>query len=341
MNVTKINELNHKNILFIKDLINDSFVRYSFGNTFCAFQSITNNNLFYIIYSTKTNSIISYNLITNQKLTEIKYAHNKTITNFNYYSDKNNKRDLFLSISAEDNTIKIWNTYNFTCITNLPNVNNSGFILSSCFLYDNKTDNIYIITSNRNWGNNKTEKIKIYDLNGHKIKEIKNSNNNTFFINTYYDSKLYQKYIITGNDLGNSYSYNFDKNKRYKKYSANSNSFIKSIVINDKSEVVKLIESIDGFVMVLNFHNSDLLNKIKIGEDYICGICIWNDNFLVIGSYDRKIVVLDLNKKIIVDTLFKHKHSVITVQKIIYNKYGECLLSQGLANDQIRLVVFK
>lgn len=331
---------NYKNILFSKDIITESFAKYSFDNTFCAFQSI-NSNIYYIIYSTYQKSIISYNLITVQKLIEIKNAHAKSISNFNHYIDKPNKRDLVMSISAEDNTIKIWTTDNFTCITNLSNINSSGFVLSSCFLYDNNTDNIFIITSNRNWGNNLIEKIKVYDLTGNKIKEINDSNHNTFFISSFFDEKFGQKFIITGNDLGNSISYNFNENKIYKKYNAKKDFFTRSVVVNDKQSVIKLIASCDGFVVIWNFNSGDLLKKIKVGLQYTCGICLLNKDYLFVGNYDRKIYIFDLNEGLVVDELTGSKHSVATVKKIMHPKYGECLLSQGIGFDHIRLIVFK
>ena len=62
-------------ITYICDLITDSYVYISVVNTFIIFNSI-NNNL-YLIYSTKNKSIIIFNLIKNQILTEIKNAHKK------------------------------------------------------------------------------------------------------------------------------------------------------------------------------------------------------------------------------------------------------------------------
>ena len=91
-------------------------------------------------------------------------------------------------------------------------------MLSSCFL--NINNNIYINTSNSN--KDKSESIKIFDFNGQKTNEIKDSNEITFFIDTYYDNILSKYYIITGNS-NYSKSYEYNENNLYHKY-------------NDKSE---------------------------------------------------------------------------------------------------------
>ena len=328
--------INHNSNLIFEDLISDSFVRFSFDKTFCVFKSI--NNIFYIIYSKKNNSIISYNMITKQKINEIKDAHKNYISSIINFFDKNNKRDLIMSISAEDNNIKIWNVCNFNCLISIENINKAGLILSSCFLNDN--NQIYIITSNRHFGKN-IENIKVYDLKRNKIKEIKDSNHNTFFIDIYYDKKLSKNFIITGND-SYSISYEYHKNKVYKKYCGQGKFFNRSLIVSDKEEIIKLIESNDeGFIIIWNFHSGEFLKKINLCNNYLCGICLLDRYYLFVGCYNRKIIILDLFNDKIINRLDGHEHSVITIKKIIHPKYGECFLSQGLSNDKIKLLVFK
>ena len=102
-----------------------------------------------------------------------------------------------MSISKQDNNIRIWDIKSWECILNLTHINNNGYLLSACFLYENNQN--YIITSNCNFENT-SEPIKIYDFNGNKIKEINDSNEETYFVDTYYDDILSIKYIITGNN---------------------------------------------------------------------------------------------------------------------------------------------
>ena len=59
---------------------------------------------------------------------------------------------------------------------------------SACFL--NNKNQIYIITTNFNLNINNSESIKVYNLEGTKIKEINDSKNGAFFIDVYYDKKF-------------------------------------------------------------------------------------------------------------------------------------------------------
>ena len=104
-----------KDLQYKKDLTKDSFSEYDYDNTFTVFKSI--NNILYLIYTNKNKSILFHDIIDNRILKEIKNAHNKYITNFKYYLDKINERDLILSISADDNNLKLWNI-NYECLLN-------------------------------------------------------------------------------------------------------------------------------------------------------------------------------------------------------------------------------
>jgi len=202
----------HKGIKILNKISDDSNCIYWLDNTFTAFKSI--DNILYLIYSNSKRSIISYNLINNKKINEIKEAHSEQITNFRNYFDEINHRDLIMSISANDNNIKIWDVKNWECISNIKRINKIGRLYSACFL--NNKHQIYIISSNNNWDKNKeTETIKVFDLKGRKIKEINDSNTTTFFIDSFYCDKFSKNFIIAGNSNSIN-SYNFDENKKYK-----------------------------------------------------------------------------------------------------------------------------
>ena len=128
---------------------------------------------------------------------------------------------------------------NLECIQNFTNINNAGRLLSSCFLKDN--NKIYIITSNSNRDGN-SEYIKIFDLNGQKLKEINNSNERTYFIDIYYDNIISKNYIITGN-YGYAKSYDYTNNQVYHKYNDNNKCSHHSIIIKNNKNIIELIES--------------------------------------------------------------------------------------------------
>ena len=330
--------LNPKNIKFLKEITKDSYSDYILDNTFCAFNSI-NDDMLYLIYSNKKRSIITYNLIDNKKINEIKNAHEMLITNFRHYLDKINLIDLILSISANDNNIKLWNFENFNCLVNIKNINENGILLSACFLNDN--NHILILTSQyRKYLGNISEFIKVFDLNGNKIKEINNSDDRTCFIDNYYDVKLFKNFIITGNyDYVKSYDYN--KNKILHKYwDKDKQNHYSATIINNNIQIELIESSEDGNIRIWDFYSGNLLKKLKFGNYFLCGICLWNKEYLFVGCEDKTIELIDINKGIIINNLIRHHNNVVTIKKVFHHKYGDCLISQGYANDQIKFWIY-
>ena len=133
------------------------------------------NNILYFVYPNNKKSIIFFDVGLNQKIVEIKNAHKKNITQIKHFLDKANKRDLILSLSEDDNCIKIWDL-KMQCILLLQNINKKGKLFSACFI--NYLNQIYILTANLSI-DSEVEPIKIYNLKGDKIKEIENSRDHT------------------------------------------------------------------------------------------------------------------------------------------------------------------
>ena len=152
---------------------------------------------------------------------------------------------------------------------------------------------------------------------------------------------LPKNYIITGNwDYIKSYDYN--NNQLYHIYNSNEKFSHSSIIINDNVNIIKLIESSrDGNIRIWNFHSGLLLKKIKISENYLHGIYLWNDNYLFVGCNDKTIGLVELNIGLIIKSLNKHSNQVIIVKTIIIPKYGECLISQNWKESKILLWVNK
>ena len=331
---------NPTNIEYYSDLTKDSYCQYSFlDNIFNIFKSI--NNILYLIYTNEMKSIFFYDLINNQKINEIKKAHKMTIFNIRHHLDIINKRDLIISISFGNN-IKLWNINNLECLFYFNHIYDCGTIYSACFINDNNKN--YIITSNSDFPSN-FGMIKIYDFEGNKIKEINESNDSTFFIDIFYDKKICKNFIITGNyDYVKSYDYS--DNKVYHKYCDSidhekDKSVHISITINDFKNVIKLIESsYDGNIRIWNFHSGDLIKKIYISAYQLNGICLWNNKYLFVGCHDKNMKLINLDNEEIKD-ISGHKHYVLAIKKVIHPKLGECLISQGSLNDQIKLWTVK
>ena len=345
MNVNSLKEnyfdSNPNNLIFLKNLVEDSYSEICLDKTFSIFKSI--NEILYLIYSNSKNSIILYNLLNSQKISEIKNSHKHFILSFRHYLDKINNIDLIMSISSGDNNIRIWKISSLECILNLTNINNYGRLEAACFLYyENKN---YIITSNCNF-KKISEPIKIYDFKGNKIKEINNSNEITSFIDIYYDIKLNKTYIITGNK-GFSKSYDLKSNKIYNiyEYKEKYPEFNISLIISNINDKICLIESsVGGLIRIWNFQSAVLLNKIDIKKNYgsqiLYGLCLWNNNYLFIGNNKREILLLELKSYKVIKQFQCNNGSILTIKKIVHSKYGECLISLG-TSGAIQLWIIK
>ena len=242
-----------------------------------------------------------------------------------------------MTICWQNNNLKIWNFYNWEIILNIEKVNNLGFLNSCCFLTNNNQS--LIITSNCNY-EGKSEPIKIYDFNGNKIKEINNSEEKTVFLDTYYDELISKNFIIACN-FNHVKSYDYENNKLYHKYYDNLNEGHSSSIINKNNNLIQLIEScIDGTIRIWDFHTGILLNKIKISNDnYLYGLCLWNNKHLFVGCGDKTIKLIDLENNVVIRSLSGYKNGVLTIKKISHYEYGECLVCQGLFNDTIKLII--
>jgi len=108
------------------------------------------------------------------------------------------------------------------------------------------------------------------------------------------------------------------------------------IVIKDINNKIKLMECCqDGNLRIWDFHSGIQINKIKISNAYITSLCLWNDNYIFIGT-KGKILLFELKNKIIVKTLI-HKDNYIFIKKIIHPKYGECIISQNAEESIIKM----
>ena len=324
-----------KDIKIFSNIVDDSYSWVNLENTFTVFKSI--NDISYLIYTTENRSLICYDISNMKIINKLISIHNEHITNIKHYLDSINKRDLVMSISRNENRVKIWDVNNWAMLVDIKNINNVGFIYSACIIKDN--NNNFIITSNRNMDGN-PEAIKIFNFQGQKIKEVDDSYDHTFYIDTYFDNILLKNYIITGN-FGYVKSYDYSKNKLYYKYDDNqcttNKKFHCSVIIKNFKNVIKMIESGgDGFIRIWNFHTKKLLNKINIGIS-LYSICLWNDDYLFVGCEDNTIKLIELNNELVVKCLEGHDNWVLSLKKIYIPKLGECLISQNWGTSKIKI----
>ena len=335
--VSKSNDNYYKNLNFKSDpksikfdtcLIKDSYCK---NNTIIVFKSF--NDILYLIYTNKQCSIISYNLIEQKKINEIKNAHNKLINDFKYFFDKINRRDLLLSISIIlDSQIKVWNINNLECILNI-----QGYL--ACFSKHN--NNLNIVSCNYSQSKNPKETIRIYNLDGVLIKTIENTNEKKFLLENYYNEETSKNYLIISCEkviienfrIKHFYhlkSYDYNKNKIYNTYEE-SNLIRNIVIIHENKKRFLLGATENGSIKKWNFDSGFELNHYVISNTYYnsFSFCLWNNEYLFVGFYNKgKIGLMDLKNGKIVKELYGIEGNYNCIQKVIHPFYGECLISQ-------------
>ena len=314
-----------------KILTNKAICKYLGDNNFAVFKSLSEE--LFLVYATLYNSIHFYNIESEKVTKNIKNAHESEITNFRYTYDKNYNRDLLLSVSNQLKNIKVWDVNNLKCIVNIINAYSIGDVFSSCFLIDENDKKNYIISINYE------QNLKIYDFEGTHVKEFDNSNDKSFLVDTFYNSKLRKYYIIVANEKF-IISYNFHDGSIYNLYyEDNCNSWHMNFIISSNDDGINLIESDTfGYVRVWDFDKGVMLKKLFIERKMrLRGICLWNYKYLFVGADDKKIKLIDLENDVELDSL-KCNDYVCTIKKVNCSKFGECLVFQGkIDHSEIKL----
>ena len=312
-NKKKIKKTEHYN------LIEKTSFRHITKSIFCVFNSL--NNILYLIYSNESTSITSYNLIKNSKITELKKAHSKSITFLKHFFDKINSRDLLVSISSEEKSLKIWNLYNFSCIYT---IQKSSIITAACPFID---DNInYIIVNHC-----------IYDFNYNKILKIKEYRKKIFFMDTYYNKGLDKLFIIAGFS-GCLKSYDYDENEIYNTYGESDNSDVyNSMEIIDDGIYVKMITSNrNGNIEIYDFNTGMILKAIIVGYVVNC-VCSFENKYLFIEYNNGMIRQMDLERLTTINTFNSNYKQDVIFKIISCPNFGNYLISQGKCNGEIKL----
>ena len=112
-----------------------------------------------------------------------------------------------------------------------------------------------------------------------------------------------------------------------------------SLIINNDGKITRLIDSSNyANVQIWNFHSRELIKIIEVSTSRgLYDIFLWNNNYLIVGGKHGKIIILDLIKGVICQKLNFHNKDILSIKKIIHPQFGECLISQGWKNDQIKL----
>jgi hypothetical protein len=214
--------------------------------------------------------------------------------------------------------------------------------------YNNSDDNFI----NDNFDNDKVIDEEDNISNNNNISNdsnIKQYNNNInikpyddiYYIDTYYDNSINTIFIISCCSKFVK-SFNYNSNTLYQIYQDHEkeSSIHSSALVTESENIVKLIDScMDGYIRIWNFHENILLKRIKISDQGIKGICLWDENHIFVGCDERCIKLVQFNDEIIENIMFGHKGKVCCVKRIFHEKYGKCLVSKGWGLDVIKLWV--
>ena len=310
-------------LIYCKDIIDKAFIKYWGDNNFITFDSMYNEK--FLVYGTVNYSIYFYDLKQEKVSKKIRKAHDHYITNFRHTFDKNYARDLLLTISDTIKNIKVWDVKNMDCLVNIRKAYEHGFLFSACFLIDEQNKMNYIISVNYD-----KEFIKIFDFEGKMVDSINNSEDKSLLVDSFKDTYLNKYYIIVGNEK-NIISYDFETKNIYHKYFDSTSIGIHiAFVFNFIGKEVRIVESdTSGYIRIWDFNSGSLLNKCLVGKNIkLRGICLWNQNYLFVGSDDKKIKLIDLDNGVKINSI-KCNDCICTIKKINHPIYGECLVFDG------------
>ena len=315
----KANKINNpKKIIFVKDLITDC--NYNWGsNSLLLFTSIY--HITYIIYSDDKKSIITYNLISNQKISHIKNAHEGEINAFKHCFDTKTKKDLIISNSKYNHEIKLWNFQKLQLLW----IYKGEKVKCEFLLYNNLDNQFFLLTSSLLY-----EKINIYDLKGKLIKQLDSSEGETKYIDNYYDNDLSKNFVIV---VYNNFavSFDFNINKLYKIYYFQIMNSFKSLEIY-KNEKTKLIISFDKYISIWDFHSGNFENNILVCNRILRSVCPWNEKYFFTGSTTIRLVDINKNK---IKKLSEKVGVISSIKKCIHPQFGECLITKNNSNIKL------
>ena len=311
---------NPNDLIFKSDITDQAHKSNSIDNVFCAFKTLKGD--YYVVWGTPTYNIVVYDLRLETQIKSI-VAHTSTIFSCRHYVDKKDKQDLVIS-SSYDRSVKVWNVKDWSNIINIQTAHNGYYIYSVCILSDEFEHKNYIISAAPN------EYTKIWDFSGKFVREFGVSNESTYFINVWLDSKNKKYYILNANSVDVKV-YHFNTGLLYRSFKGTPNTWHMSALVNEVDNLTQLIESDgNGNVRIWDFYQGTLIKTIASSGINLRGICLWNDQYLFASGSDYNVKLYDLKSGTYLKKYDGHTSTCCALDKIVHPKYGECLISHAL-----------
>lgn len=319
------------NFSFFKDIAENIY-----SNDIIIFKSIYDNLT--LIYIDENDSLIFYDLDTFKKINQINNTVYR-ITDIRYHLDRKNKRDLIM-VTGYENIIQIWDYNKLECLTKIEINDENGCHILSCFIYFKNNLNIIVTKKYSD-----DSPFLIYDIEGNKIEEMKNSYKYINIMNSYYNNKLSATYAIV--NIKNINSYFLDEKKEYFVYENQFESnFIKDVIIDDSEETIKLIGQSKKNIQIWNFNTGEKIINLEFHEDLgnIYSINAWNSPFYFISTFKNEedsstnLKIVDIRNGKIIQNLDYKKGKLIFIRKINHHSMGDALIVRT-KSDKIELLL--
>ena len=315
-------------IIKIKDLnIKTSLSQKKQEKAFATFKTL--DNKYYLAYRNNNNSLIFYDLI-DEKIKEIQIKKSPISLIKHYIDNRNNeKKDIVLIYSEEYDNCKILDISTWKFIFSL-DIKTYWTIQSIAFT--SKIDNFYIYICS----DNEKDKIRYID-SFRKEKSLNYSESECYYMEVFKEPKRDKNYLICCK-RSCILAFDVEKNELYKKFKDfNKNIKHLSAVLIQKNEVTHLIEGDDqGYINIWIFSMGIQSDRIKIGDNPIYEILLWDEDNIVISNCDLSLFDC---KQLNVKKIYKNdnKNEIYSLQSIILPKFGNCLVVQNKFNELITL----
>jgi len=111
-------------------------------------------------------------------------------------------------------------------------------------------------------------------------------------------------------------SYDFNEGKLFHLYKESEGKTHFSMAVFKDGDVNKLISSsYDSNVRIWNFNTGELLKTIKVYDDFIYGICLWNSKYLFVGALRAEVLLVNLDEGKVVKTINENNGLNLTLKK--------------------------
>jgi WD40 repeat protein len=312
------------NLILKNDICETAHKSNSIDSVFTSFKSLKSE--YFVVWGTPSYNVEVYDLKLEKIVKTISAAHTSTIFSCRHYLDKKSKSDLVVT-SSYDRSVKVWSAKDWTCTVNIQNAHTGYYIYSVCILSDEIENKNFIISAAPN------EYTKIWDFTGKYLREFGVSNESTYFISSWYDSKNKKYYMINANSVDVKV-YEFKSGLLFKSFKGTPQTWHMSAIINETSSITQLIESDgNGNVRIWDFYLGTMIKLIAPGTSSgvnLRGICLWNDNYLFAAGSDYNVRLYDIKNGTFLKSFTSHTSTVCALDKIVHPKYGDCLISHGL-----------